>query len=304
MRSSIRARTAELSDVSLLLGNIAAQATRNVEIPPAAQKGPFRVNLLRNPNEWYNAMSVIASFITLYMVEKKPPRTRTPLDVETAVLANSARRCALCFFLKGDLTEKLGQIAHLDQDRANGGEDNLAWMCLDHHSLFDSQTKQHKNYTIYEVKTARAKLYELVAAGKHITSVSNAKLDELRISALQRLHEALVKGHYELNRRAKAHMPKTEQEFRTLVEVHEFNFLEAFTMADIYLHEETKKAMAEVLGSFRQMCTSIWLRLPEVYSTRGQYADAALREPDWGLFTCSFDGALAELKKFLNPINP
>src|ERR1700676_2693725 len=96
-------------------------------------------------------------------------RKRTPTDIETAVLAKSARRCALCFHLNGDLTEKRGQIAHLDGDRTNSAEDNLAYMCLDHHSLFDSTTKQHNNYTIPEVKAARAKLYELVAEGKHLT---------------------------------------------------------------------------------------------------------------------------------------
>lgn len=42
-------------------------------------------------------------------------------------------------------------------------------MCLPHHSLFDSKTKQHKNYTIREVKDARAGLYDLVAKGKHLT---------------------------------------------------------------------------------------------------------------------------------------
>jgi hypothetical protein len=101
--------------------------------------------------------------------EKKPPRKRTPLDVETAVLANSARCCVLCCYVKGDLTEKLGQIAHLDEDRTNRKEYNLAWMCLEHHSLYDSKTKQHKNYTIHEVKAARSRLYDLVAQGKHLT---------------------------------------------------------------------------------------------------------------------------------------
>jgi hypothetical protein len=103
------------------------------------------------------------------MVEKKPARKKTPPDVETAVLAKSARRCALCFHVNGDLTEKRGQIAHLDRDRTNSAEDNLAYMCLDHHSLFDSKTKQHKNYTAHEVKAARAKLYQLVAEGQHLT---------------------------------------------------------------------------------------------------------------------------------------
>lgn len=102
-------------------------------------------------------------------INKKSPRERTHPDVETAVLAKSARRCALCFYLDGDLTEKNGQIAHLDGDRTNGAEDNLAWMCLLHHSLFDSRTSQHKNYTIPEVKAARSKLYNLVAEGKHLT---------------------------------------------------------------------------------------------------------------------------------------
>jgi hypothetical protein len=102
-------------------------------------------------------------------VAKKPPRKKTLLGVETAVLAKSARRCTLCFHLNGDLTEKIGQIAHLDKNRANGVKDNLVWMCLPHHSLFDSKTKQHKNYTIREVKAARSKLYDLVAKGQHLT---------------------------------------------------------------------------------------------------------------------------------------
>jgi hypothetical protein len=102
----------------------------------------------------------------------KPPRRKPLPDVETVVLAKSARRCTLCFLLKNDLTEKIGQIAHLDQDRTNRRQDNLAWMCLEHHSLYDSKTRQHKNYTIHEVKAARSNLYDLVAAGKHQTRVA------------------------------------------------------------------------------------------------------------------------------------
>lgn len=117
------------------------------------------------------------------MAIKKPPRRRTRPGVETAVLAKSARRCALCYHLNGDLAEKIGQIVHLDGDRTNGAEDNLAWMCLPHHSLFDSKTSQHKNFTIPEVKAARAKLYELVAEGKHLNPAAalpylHARADE------------------------------------------------------------------------------------------------------------------------------
>jgi len=85
------------------------------------------------------------------------------------------------------------------------------------------------------------------------------------------------------------------------VEVHEFNFLEAFSLAAIYLDNETDAAMRNVLGSFRQMCTSIWLRLPSVFESHGQHADAAIREPDWQLFTTSVDGAIVKIKTLLSP---
>lgn len=104
------------------------------------------------------------------MPQKPLPRKKTHPDVEAAVLARSARRCALCFHVRGDLSEKHGQIAHLDQDRSNAAEDNLAWLCLEHHSLYDSTTKQHKNYTILEVKASRTRLYDLVAKGDHLAA--------------------------------------------------------------------------------------------------------------------------------------
>lgn len=115
---------------------------------------------------------------------KKQPRKKVQSDTEAAVLAKSARRCTLCFHLKGDLSEKIGQIAHLDDNPANNKEDNLAWMCLEHHCTYDSKTKQHKNYTLREVKTARAKLHGIVAEGKHLaqshtpSSVSQVEADK------------------------------------------------------------------------------------------------------------------------------
>jgi len=77
----------------------------------------------------------------------------------------SRRRCALCFFLDRDHAQKKGQIAHLDRRRANSLEDNLAFLCLNHHTDYDSTTSQHKNYTIPEVKAARKALYAWVKKG-------------------------------------------------------------------------------------------------------------------------------------------
>ncbi len=78
---------------------------------------------------------------------------------EAQVLTQSARRCCLCHYLDGDFYEKEGQIAHLDHDAANSAKDNLAFLCLKHHSLYDSRNSQHKNYTITEVKSARERLH-------------------------------------------------------------------------------------------------------------------------------------------------
>ena len=90
-------------------------------------------------------------------------RTRINPATEAAVLLKSARRCCLCCHLRQDFTEKHGQIAHLDKNPANGAEENLAYLCLEHHSLYDSTTSQHKNYTFDEVTAARARLYHRVS---------------------------------------------------------------------------------------------------------------------------------------------
>jgi hypothetical protein len=81
------------------------------------------------------------------MTENKPPRKSIPPEVQAEVLTKSRRRCTLCFYLHGDLDEKKGQIAHIDDNPANFKLDNLAWMCLEHHSVFDSTNSQHRNYT-------------------------------------------------------------------------------------------------------------------------------------------------------------
>jgi hypothetical protein len=101
-------------------------------------------------------------------VRSETPRAPTPREVELSVLDKSRRRCALCFHLKNDLLEKHGQIAHLDDNRSNANEDNLAFLCLGHHSLYDSGTSQHKGYTIDEAKKARNALYEAIEKGLHL----------------------------------------------------------------------------------------------------------------------------------------
>ena len=86
-------------------------------------------------------------------------RKHTPKEIETQVLIDSGRRCCLCFGLDGDISQKRGQIAHLDKNPSNANPDNLAFLCLEHHDQFDSCTSQSKGLTISEVKNYRALLY-------------------------------------------------------------------------------------------------------------------------------------------------
>ncbi len=95
-------------------------------------------------------------------------RPKIPSDVEAAILTKSARRCCLCYGLKGDSAIKKGQIAHLDGDRTNNDPDNLAFLCFDDHDGYDSTSSQSKNVTIKEAKHYRKKLYAKVARGLHL----------------------------------------------------------------------------------------------------------------------------------------
>lgn len=94
---------------------------------------------------------------------------RQPISkpVETEVLTKSRRRCCLCYGLHGDISEKNGQIAHLDQNRSNNKPDNLAWLCFNHHNSYDSQSSQGKGLTKSEVKTYRKQLWAAIAQERH-----------------------------------------------------------------------------------------------------------------------------------------
>lgn len=99
-------------------------------------------------------------------------RKKIPPSTETDVLIKSNRRCPICYFHDGDYSAKKGQVAHLDQNPTNNQENNLAFMCMTHHSDYDSTTSQHKNYTLSEMIVLRDKLYAAIAAGEHHQTLS------------------------------------------------------------------------------------------------------------------------------------
>lgn len=88
-----------------------------------------------------------------------------PSETQTAVLLRSRRRCCICYGLNRDTDMKAGRIAHLDQDSSNASEDNLAFLCFEHHDEYDSRTVQSKGMTAEEVKHFRSELHEAIGHG-------------------------------------------------------------------------------------------------------------------------------------------
>lgn len=99
-------------------------------------------------------------YLWLTTMTNRPKLSR---DVEREILLRSRRRCCLCYGLSGNFDERIGQIAHIDHNSSNNALDNLAWLCFEHHSLYDSTTRQHKNYQPDELKAHRSRLYAAIA---------------------------------------------------------------------------------------------------------------------------------------------
>jgi uncharacterized membrane protein YgcG len=90
----------------------------------------------------------------------KMTRPKIPPETQARILAESRRRCAICFGLHRDLNRKKGQIAHLDRDPNNNAPGNLVFLCMDHHDEYDSTTRQSKGLTEIEVERYRKELVE------------------------------------------------------------------------------------------------------------------------------------------------
>lgn len=90
-------------------------------------------------------------------------RRAIPKKVEVEVLLRSARRCCICYGLKGDFSEKAGQIAHVDGNAANNQVENLVFLCLEHHDAYDTRHSQSKGLTREEVLLYRDILHNDVA---------------------------------------------------------------------------------------------------------------------------------------------
>lgn len=89
-------------------------------------------------------------------------RIKIPKATALEVLRLSSRRCAFCFGLQHDFSQKKGQIAHLNHNNADNTLPNLVYLCLQHHEEYDSSSRQSKQLTSGEALVYRNELYTLV----------------------------------------------------------------------------------------------------------------------------------------------
>ena len=115
-------------------------------------------------------------------------RRPVPQGIQDKVLILSRRRCCVCFGLTRDKSLKRGQIAHLDGNPENSNIENLAFLCLDHHDEYDSETSQSKSLTINEIKHYRDELYKAIESvwKEEIITFSEEPTDFFR----------RIEGHY------------------------------------------------------------------------------------------------------------
>ena len=81
---------------------------------------------------------------------------------QAEILIRSGRRCCICFGLYQKFDVVQGQIAHLDRNNENNDPDNLVFLCLACHDLYDSKSSQSKGFIPQEVKNYRDRLYKEV----------------------------------------------------------------------------------------------------------------------------------------------
>ena len=105
-------------------------------------------------------------------------RKSIPDAVVASVLVKCKRRCCFCSFWHDDLEVKSGQIAHIDRNSANAAEDNLAYLCFDHHNMYDSRQSQGKNLTPLELRHALEDLHQKVRASPTSTYSVTIDLNE------------------------------------------------------------------------------------------------------------------------------
>lgn len=105
--------------------------------------------------------------------------------VRAEVLVKCRRRCALCYGLDGDTSERRGQLAHIDRDALNASLENAAFLCLKHHEAYDSESRQAKGFDPEQLRRHQRDLHE------YLEKVSEwPDVKKMSRSAVRKIHRS------------------------------------------------------------------------------------------------------------------
>ncbi|MCP3161992.1 hypothetical protein [Myxococcus qinghaiensis] len=237
------------------------------------------------------------------MSPRKQIRKPIPKSIITSVLTKSARNCALCFGLKKELTAKQGQIAHIDGNRANHKEDNLAFLCLEHHDQLDSQASQSKGLTQEEVKFYRNRLYYAVEnwdpetkprsqPQDHIQLPQYGSVREMRIDILQKAMRQA--GIWTQRLTSPARQSKPPQDLLTGFTEAFAEFQRARLDALLYVDSETAATLGEMAHS---------LSRAHLYRTKGDLANWMRSDEHFENYATHLSQVEDRLRKLLFPMS-
>ena len=100
------------------------------------------------------------------MEEKSDDRARPTEATVNAILTKCNRVCALCWaFSRDGRAKHQGQLAHIERKSSKSQEEDLAWLCLSCHDLYDSRPSQSKRLQPKELKHYKERVEELVSGG-------------------------------------------------------------------------------------------------------------------------------------------
>ena len=182
-------------------------------------------------------------------------RIPIPEEIQHRILDRSRRRCALCIHFNDDWQQKQGQLAHLDRNPANCAEDNLAFLCLQHHDDYDTKRRQTKSLTVHEVKTARSRLYAFIEAGGDLTTArqqsnQSGGIDERRVDTLTKLLPDL--------RKAVGYLQGMSRLGREKHEVSPEEYCSACSVAVTSAHATLEEGQLFLPSEFAELCEKLF----------------------------------------------
>ena len=125
------------------------------------------------------------------------PRVKIPPHIRDEVLRRCRRQCCMCFGLRKITDVKDGQLAHLDRDRTNPNVDNLAYLCLECHKMYDTKNNRVQGYTPGEVLYYRDQLYRALGHD-HIEWTITIRTDRSQYNRVRKVvldvHSSLLKN--------------------------------------------------------------------------------------------------------------